>query len=472
MRRLVAVLASWVAASLLMSSSAAGQVKPAARKVAPQDRCLLQLVQADRRGNQTTPTAGVTNFFAGGNVHGRCVGKNIHIYSDSVASYGGSVVQFLSQTNRVKYRDSTTTLDADIVTYFRDNERIEAQGNVVHKDLKTSSSITGPRVDYLRPLKGIRPEMEILAYNRPTVRYVVRDSVGKLTAPYVIVGNQVKIAGSTLVFAGGNVTIDRDDLHGTADSIWMDSGRLERGQMLRTASLKSVKGDGFTLDGTEIDLGLAKKELSSLKARLKAKLISKDVVLDADSILIALVLRQVETIRAWGKDIRPVAVSSDYRILGDSLVIEMPGQQLKSVRAYGNGWAGLVADSASSGSNKRRDWIAGDRVVASFVERDSAGVKKTTIKQLQAEQQARSYYQVAPDKGQVRGSVNYTRADRIVVFMRVTADTTDVDRVESFGSVDGVHLQPAVRKDSTKVDSTRRASARPDTTPAAPRQSP
>lgn len=456
-----AVVVTAVAVTSL--SSAAGQTRPARRQ--QPDRCLLQLVNADRRGAQTTPSPGITNFFAGGNVHGRCVGRNIHIYSDSMASYGGTVVQFLSQTKRVRYRDSTTNLDADIITYFKDNERVEAQGNVVHKDLKSGSSITGPRVDYFRPLKGLRPEFELLAYNRPTIKYVVLDSTGKATEPYNIVGNQVKTTGSNLVFAGGNVTIDRNDLRGAADSIWIDSGKAEKGQLLKNASLKSVEDSGFTLTGATIDLGLAQKELSSLKAKVKAKLISKDVTLDADSILIELTARQVDETRAWGKDTRPVAVSSDYRIMGDSLVIETPGQQLTSVRAYGSGWAGLVADTSDADANKRRDWIAGEKVVATFVERDSAGTKKTSIKQLEAEQQARSFYQMAAERGEARGSINYTRADRIIVFMKLTADSTSVDRVESFGAVDGIHLQPAARRDTSsatpKRDTTAAAGAEP-----------
>jgi hypothetical protein len=440
--------------AVAVGSPLAGQARPA--RPAQPDRCRLELVNADRRGAQTTPSPGITNFFAGGNVHGRCVGRNIHIYADSMASYGGTVVQFLSQTKRVRYRDSTTNLDADIITYFRDNERVEAQGNVVHKDLKAGSSITGPRVDYFRPLKNVRPEFELLAYNRPTIKYVVLDSLGKPSDPYTIVGNQVKTSGSNLVYAGGNVTIDRHDLHGTADSIWLDSGKAERGQMLRNAKLESVTDSGFVLTGATIDLGLAKKELSSVEAKVKAKLVSKEVILDADSILILLTARKVEQTRAWGSDTKPVAVSSDYRITGDSLVIETPGQRLTSVSAFGSGWAGLAGggndtapDSGQAASTRRRDWIAGERVVATFVARDSAGATKTSIKQLEAEDKARSFYQMAAERGQARGSINYTRADRIVVFMRLTSDSTTVDRVESFGSVDGVHLQPAVRRDTT-----------------------
>jgi hypothetical protein len=96
-------------------------------------------------------------------------------------------------------------------------------------------------------------------------------------------------------------------------------------------------------------------------------------------------------------------------------------------------------------------------VIVTFIERDSAGVKKTAIQQLEAEKDARSYYQMDPERGRTRGSVNYTRAQRILVTMRVTRDSNTVSRVDAVGAVDGVHLQPALRRRDT-------AAARADTT--------
>ena len=96
----------------------AGQAGAQARKKAApaNDRCRLEILNVDRQGVRTEPTPGVEHAFFGGNIHAKCVGRNIHIYSDSVASYGGNVVQFISQGSRVKYRDSTTNLDADFGT--------------------------------------------------------------------------------------------------------------------------------------------------------------------------------------------------------------------------------------------------------------------------------------------------------------------------------------------------------------------
>ncbi len=427
-------------------------VAKAKRRPDPQDRCLVELVKAERQGVKTTPTEGINNFYLGGNVHLQCRGRNIHMYADSVASYGGNVIQFISQGNRVRYRDSTTNLDSDAGTYFKDGERFEAQGNAVHQDIKNGSTIKGTQINYYRPLKGVRPDLEVIAYNRPTVTYAIKDSTGKAQAPYTIIGNLVRAVGSDAIYAGGAVTIDREDLKGAADSLWLDTGKKQGGQLIGKASLRSQQNQGFVLTGASIDIGLKQKELSSLKGRNPGRLVNSDVTLDGDSVQIELKYRQVELTKAWGKKQRPTAVSSTYRILGDSLMIDSPNQRLAVVRAYGNAWAGTAKDSNSTS----RDWIAGETVIARFMARDSAGVKKNTIRELEAQQQARSFYQMAPEKGQTKGSVNYTRANNILVTMRVTADSTNVDRIDAHGNVDGVHLQPAVAKrDTTKrADST------------------
>ncbi len=445
--------------------TALAQQPPAAprKKKAPTQstdrRCQLVIERVDRQGVRTEPSPNVENLFAGGNVQVRCRGQNIHISSDSLASYGGTVVQFIGN---VHYRDSTTTLDADFGTYFKDGEHFDAQGNVNHKDLKSGSTIVGPRVDYFRQLAKIRPENELKAYSRPTIHFVVHDSLDRPTEPYIVVGNNVKLVGSDLMYAGGNVTIDRSDLKGRSDSLWLDSGRLERGQMLNNAELHGTAKDSFDLTGKDIDLTLRKRELVGLRAKTKAKATSKDVNLDADSIHIALDNREVETIRAWGKQVRPKALSGDHLVLGDSLVIDTPGQQLKSVKAYGTAWAGFRPDSAA-GSPAKRDWISGGTVVAHFIERDSAGVKTNAIKELQADEKAKSFYQMAPEKGKTKGSVNYTRADHITVTMKVTSDSNTVERVDARGNVDGVHLQPSTpKRDSTRADSLRTDSLRTD----------
>ena len=115
-------------------------------------QCVFQIDNVDRQGAVVETPQG-TNYFAGGNVRLSCRGTKISMESDSVAAYGGNVVRFIG---RVKYRDSTLTMDADRGTYIKSRERWEARGRVVTKNLGTGSTLTGPSLDYLRVVKGVR----------------------------------------------------------------------------------------------------------------------------------------------------------------------------------------------------------------------------------------------------------------------------------------------------------------------------
>jgi hypothetical protein len=153
-------------------------------------------------------------------------------------------------------------------------------------------------------------------------------------------------------------------------------------------------------------------------------------------------------------------VSDDYEVRGDSLRITSPERKLSSLRTWGDGWVGLEPDSAGG----QRDWIAGGTVAIDFAERDSAGVSTSAVRQILAASSARMLYRMAPEQATGRASINYTRADTIVVTMRVTADSNTVDRVEARGNVDGVHLSPAAPRADTLRDTAR---TRADSVPPA-----
>jgi hypothetical protein len=105
-------------------------------------RCLLELERPLlREGTRIEVTPGVVNFFGGGDARFRCRNQNVRMRSDSVASYQGTVVQFVGN---VRYADSTIEMTADFGTYFRENEKWEARGNVILTNLKDGSTLKGP----------------------------------------------------------------------------------------------------------------------------------------------------------------------------------------------------------------------------------------------------------------------------------------------------------------------------------------
>ncbi|HEX5819365.1 MAG TPA: hypothetical protein VFY20_10825 [Gemmatimonadales bacterium] len=403
-------------------------------------RCTFRLQSVGDSGVQVTTPAG-TNYFAGGGVHITCQGTAVSMISDSVAAYGGKLVQFIGN---VHYRDSTVTLDADNGTYFKDGERWEARGRVKTTNLKTGSTLTGPSVDYLRVVKGVRDTAEMFAVGRPTIRYVTKDSAGVAQEPYIVVGDRIRQRGDEKLWAGGKVTIDRSDFSARADSLRLETGKDGSGTLVRdNPVLRGLGKDSFNLAGTQIDFALSEKDIRAVKARGDAHAVTKDLDLVADTIEIDLKDQKAEQTRAWGTVQRPLAVSKAYEVRADSLAVDTPGQQLRQVRAFSKAWIGTEKDSASA----ERDWIAGDTVVADFAPRDSGGKDVTRLVGLESRVEAKSFYR-STDKPKDKSTppkapgLNYARADRIVVHMR-DDEEGGVEKVDLFGNVDGVQLDPA-----------------------------
>jgi hypothetical protein len=431
-------------------------------QLAAQDtkKCRFRVNFVGDTGRQV-PTFQGSDYFAGGGVLIVCEGTSISMRSDSVAAYGGaSVVQFIG---KVRYRDSTVTMDADNGTYYKAGERWEARGNVHTVNLSTGSTMDGPSLDYLRAVKGVRDTVETYSIGRPTIRYIPKDSTGGKAEPYVIVGDRIRQKGENQVWAGGKVTIDRSDLTARGDSLWLRTGKDGKGSMIGgEPSLRGFGNDTFDLTGKRIDFTLDDKDLTGIVALDSAHAVTGDVDLIGDTVSIALKDKKAEATRAWGRKQRPVGIAGDYELRGDSLAIDTPKGDLREVRGYYNAWAGTKPDSGTG----ERDWVAGDTVIIRFVQADSAGKKTTKVQQLEAMDSARSFYRAA-NKGKADStsrkppSLNYARADRIVISMLTTGG---MDRVDMYGHVDGIQLEPDKPKPSAA-----KPSAAPKDSTAAPK---
>jgi hypothetical protein len=411
-------------------------------------RCQLQIDNVDREGVRANVTPTATNYFAGGNVRMRCRGENVRIWTDSVASYQGQIVQFVGH---FRYEDETANVTSDFGTYYKDNERWEAQGNVVYVNQRDGSKLTGPNARYLRRIKGTRDLEEVMADQRPTLTLASKDSLNRQQEPYVVVADRIHLLGEDRMWAGGTVTIDRSDLRGRGDSLALDTGRGNSGLLLGHASIRRAAADSFALAAKRIDLALAKKELIGVTGRDSATLTSKELDLTAQAIALRLEARKVVQTLAWGETPRPRALSDDYEVRGDSLAIDTPAETLKEMRAFQHAWVGFKPDT----SKGERVWLAGDKVVASFTERPTATGKKSALRQLEATNSAQSFYRVSnANAPNGRPSINYSRADRILLIMQV-GDSLKVERVEMVGKVDGVQLEPeAARRDTVRTDTT------------------
>src|SRR5918998_1456635 len=326
---------------------------------AQNDRCVFQIDNVDRQGSVNETTRG-TNYFAGGNVRLSCRGQQLTMQSDSVAAYGGDVVQFIGN---VKYRDSTLTMDADRGTYYKNGEKWEARGRVVTKNLRNGSTLNGPAMDYFRVVKGVRDTMEMYSTGRPRIQYATASPGAQPGEPYIIVADRVRLKGSDRLWGGGKVTIDRSDFAAKADSLLLDTG----------------KGDGTLVGGNPVMRGL-------------------------------------------GRD--------SFNISGRRLDLKLDHRELTYVTAKGAGHA----------ASKQRDWIRGDTVVATFVQRDSAGTQRPALNRIVARKAAQSYHVEANARYPARPSINYARGDVTVMTMSKT-QRGGVARVDIRGQVDGLQLE-------------------------------
>jgi len=404
-------------------------------------RCLFEIDFIGDTGRVVTPP-GTTqvNYYAGGGVRFSCRGTAVRMSADSVASIdGGRVVYFVG---KVRYRDSTVTLDADQGTYYKDGERWEARGRVKTANLRSGSTLTGPSVDYYRPVVGLRDTTEVVAVGRTTVRYLAKNdssAKGAATAavpaaePYVITSDRLRMRGDERIWAAGAVTVRRSDLDAAADSMALDtSGGWQEGVLIgRRPRFKAMARDTFELLGGRIDFGMDRRELRVVTAIGQAEAISAERTLTGHVIRLHLRDRAPRRSIAWSRSVRATADGPAYAAKGDSLTFFSPDEALTQVVASGHGWVGARVDSVS----RERDWISGDTVVAFFRQLND----ETSLRQLIAERDAKAYYRGAGD-GKAAGSLAYVRGDRITVTMQ--KDRDDVETVDVRGHVDGVRLEP------------------------------
>jgi hypothetical protein len=215
------------------------------------------------------------------------------------------------------------------------------------------------------------------------------------------------------------------------------------------------------LTGTLVELYGSQRTLSRVVSSGQAKAVSREVTLTADTLDLRLSESKMDRVYAWGRS-RARAVSPEYDIIADSLDVRMPGQRVREVYAVRDAFAQSTPDSTRMRSTEK-DWLRGDTIVARFdttaAPRDTT--RRPRIRDLVANGNARSYYQVATRVGRdAPPSINYVRG-RVIT---VTFQDQEVDRVSITEQAAGVYLEaPRAAADTT-------LRAPPDTVP--PRQPP
>jgi hypothetical protein len=194
----------------------------------------------------------------------------------------------------------------------------------------------------------------------------------------------------------------------------------------------------------------------------RAKGVSQDATLTADTLDFAMARGRLQRVHAWGKS-RARATNPTYDIVADSLDVRMPEQRLREIRALRDAFAQSVPDTTRIHTTEH-DWLRGDTVFAYF---DSTGTgadsaaradsvraaadparaaaadssHQPRITELRSLGHARSFYQIAArDTAAVGPAVNYVRGERITV----TFQNRQVQQVAIAGQAAGVYLDPVI----------------------------
>lgn len=421
---------------LLALLTGSGVVAPAA---AQNDRtCRIELVRVGGEGRRVELGRGRIHQFGSGGVFFRCLGQPTTLESDSAAWY--SELDRVDFVGRVRFRDSTATLEARRASYFTADERLEAYGDVRLVNLRTGSVLRGSRLTYLRAVPGVRDTTELVARERPAVEYRSGDPAA---APYVIVGDRVRLKGETLAWAGGRVTIEREDFAARGDSAHLDTARDE-GYLVGGAEAAGRDSAAYTISGDRIVFRLTDDRLSWVQAQGRGRAVSADWDVRGDTVEFLVANDLIQAGSAWSAAAQAVAASDVQTITADSLAISAPDQVLTEVRAYRRALAesrgeALTGSPADTVAVAEPDWMAGDTIVARFEEASDGGRELVL---LEAQGNARALYHIASAAGGDALAINYARGARITArFRRESLETVTV-----VDGADGVYLEPARRR--------------------------
>ena len=418
---------------LTLTTASAGAQGPGA----PAGRCVFQFdgLPTTRIAGTKLPSGQYNNFIGGG-VVARCPAQSLVLRSDSLEAYGDEGRFYF--VGHVSYREPRLTLKSDYLTYFQRDERLVATRNVV-ATLPSGSTLTGPQVEFLRPMAGVRPQQSATAIGRPTINLVEKDSLGRPQPPVKITANTVYLQGDSIVSAVGQVVVVRPELTAVGDSLYADGGSgLLR--MMRQPRITGTRGRPFTLMGETIDLHTRNRKVNRVLARKDAEAHSEDLDLKSDTIDLRVANDLLQQAIVWGKS-RAHATSPTQNMVADSINVIMPAQHVRELHAVRDAVAEALPDTTKF-HTKEKDRLTGDTIVAYF---DPVPPKDTTTKPkiqlLVATGNATSLQHLAPrDTSLCLPAINYVKGRQITVHFDSTQLSTV--KVTDTATAEGINLEP------------------------------
>lgn len=408
--------------------------------------------------------SGQYNTFVGRGVRVRCPAKSLTLTADSLESFADEGRIFF--LGNVHYDEPRLSLTSSYLTYYQKDERIVANGNV-NARLPSGSTLAGPMAEYQRAIPGSRPVPRLVAVGRPTITIVQKDSAGKPVEPTTVVANNVTMVGDSLVYAGGAVLVTRQEVLARGDSMALDSER-EVTVMMRGPAIEGRRDRPFTLSGERIELMGKDRKLERVIAKGRAQAVSEDMTLASDTIELRIADDLLQRTIAWGPS-RASASSPTQQIVSDSIDVSMPNQRIREMHAVRTALAEGRPDTTRFRADTL-DWMRGDTIVARFdtaATRDTA--RTTTLRELVAVGNAKSYYHLPPADSTIRKpAINYVIGREIMVDFQQqrVAKVTVIDQAA------GVYLEPKPEpapSDTSRAATPAAAQTQPPRPPRPPR---
>ena len=226
----------------------------------------------------------------------------------------------------VVYEDTIRTLKSGRLLYFQLSDFIIAEEEVELLRLGDRSTLTGPRVEFLRAVSGV--DAFTTAPGRPTVTfYSERDESGE---PFVVEADAVVFAGEDEARFAGNAVIARSDLNARADTAYLTR---EDGVGLLWGD-PWIEAEGIRLEGDTIRFRSQGEELEAVQAVGAGYASGENFSVRAEAIDVALANREVEQVWAHGAGVGEAA-SGPHTLYGDSLHFVMYRSQIDTVYAFG-----------------------------------------------------------------------------------------------------------------------------------------
>jgi hypothetical protein len=269
--------------------------------------------------------------------------------------------------------------------------------------------------------------------------------------PWTITADHLRGFGQSRLWGGGTVVVERDSFQVHSDSIDVESNRDRTAKFIgKPAIMKRIGNDSFLVSGSQIRLGFTRDTLRTVHAFGDGAVTRGTGTITGDSLLLGLEREKLARTDVWGRAGLAKVHSNGYDAHGDSIVIETPGEKLRSLRAFGNGMLAnpkdtlhpVVLDSTIHGLPDR-ETLWGNRLLAAFEERDSAGTRVTRVSNVRAFGAARSWYAYNADNQKTNcPTLTYFMADTILVTMK-SGDSTGVADVRYHGNVSGTFAERA-----------------------------